>query len=140
VSKDKWYAAGLAFECTQCGNCCSGAPGYVWMTPKEEAAIARFLGLAEDRLPKGYGRKVGARRSLCEWADGDCIYLKREGEKAMCSIYPVRPLQCRTWPFWDSNLASPDTWNRAHQTCPGINRGPQHDFVSIEALRTKKPE
>ncbi|MFM1805538.1 MAG: hypothetical protein RL136_2417, partial [Planctomycetota bacterium] len=29
-----WYAEGLRFECTQCGNCCSGGPGAVWFTPE----------------------------------------------------------------------------------------------------------
>ena len=29
---DAWYAEeGLAFECTGCGDCCTGAPGYVWV-------------------------------------------------------------------------------------------------------------
>ena len=26
-----WYSEGLRFECTQCGACCSGEPGYVWV-------------------------------------------------------------------------------------------------------------
>ena len=25
-----WYADGLSFECTMCGNCCTGPPGAVW--------------------------------------------------------------------------------------------------------------
>jgi Fe-S-cluster containining protein len=58
----------------------------------------------------------------------------------MCTIYPVRPLQCRTWPFWTDNLSSPDAWNRAAQTCPGMNRGKQYDFVSVEEIRLMKPE
>ena len=30
-----WYAAGLQFGCTECGNCCAGAPGYVWISTEE---------------------------------------------------------------------------------------------------------
>ena len=26
-----WYRDGLRFTCTRCGNCCTGAPGYVWV-------------------------------------------------------------------------------------------------------------
>ncbi len=140
MAKEKWYQAGLAFECTQCGNCCSGAPGYVWVTKEEEQAIAQFLGCGSSRLPREQLRRVGFRHSLREGRDGDCVFLKRNGDKTLCSIYPVRPRQCRTWPFWSSNLVSPEAWNRAHQTCPGMNRGPHYGFVAIEKLRTKRPE
>jgi Fe-S-cluster containining protein len=140
VSKEKWYQAGLSFECTQCGNCCSGPPGYVWVTRKDIEAIARFVGLEDGKLDARYLRRVGLRHSLTERPGGDCIFLKRADGKSMCSIYPVRPLQCRTWPFWTENLSSPDAWNRAHLTCPGMNRGQPYDFVSIEDIRLRKPE
>jgi len=40
-----WYAHGLHFECTRCGDCCRGAPGYVWVREEEVERIARFLGM-----------------------------------------------------------------------------------------------
>lgn len=138
VAREKWYQAGLAFECTQCGNCCSGPPGYVWLTKEEIRRIAGFLGRDDDTLDPSQLRRVGLRYSLTEKKGGDCIFLKREGGKAMCSIYPVRPLQCRTWPFWTELLKSPDHWNEAARTCPGMNRGPLHEFVQIEVQRTRK--
>ncbi|MGD2110655.1 MAG: YkgJ family cysteine cluster protein [Phycisphaerae bacterium] len=138
MPKPKWYQAGLSFECTQCGNCCSGAPGYVWATKEEIRRISEFLGRTDGWLDAEHLRRVGFRYSLTEKRNGDCIFLKREGGKTMCSIYPVRPLQCRTWPFWNHNLRSPDAWNEAHTTCPGMNRGEHHDLVQIETIRTKK--
>lgn len=138
VSKDKWYRAGLAFECAQCGNCCTGAPGYVWVTKKEIRAIARLLGRSDDWLPKALLRRVRFRYSLTERDNGDCVFLEDSGKGAACSIYPVRPLQCRTWPFWSANLTSAEAWNRSVETCPGINRGKQHDFETVESIRTKK--
>ncbi len=136
--KEKWYAAGLAFECTQCGNCCSGPPGYVWVTKVEIGRIAKFTGRTDGWLPKTQLRREGFRYSLTELADGDCIFLKRENGKSYCGIYDVRPLQCRTWPFWTSNLKSSDTWTQTAETCPGLNRGTRRDFVAIEELRLKK--
>ena len=32
-----WYKDGLGFQCTQCGDCCTGAPGYVWINAAEIA-------------------------------------------------------------------------------------------------------
>ena len=134
----KWYRDGLKFTCTQCGNCCSGPPGYVWVTKEEIAGISKFLGRTDGWLDKSQLRRVTLRYSLTEKKGGDCIFLKREGAKRMCSIYPVRPLQCRTWPFWNSNLSSSTAWESAAESCPGMNQGTTHDFVQIETRRTQK--
>lgn len=137
-STRKWYRDGLSFKCTQCGNCCSGDPGYVWATKKEIRGISEFLGRSDGWLEKKHLRRVGLHYSLTERADGDCIFLKREGDKTSCGIHPVRPLQCRTWPFWIQNLRSQDHWNMAHQMCPGMNKGERIDFVQIEQIRTQR--
>lgn len=139
---EAWYSAGLAFACQQSGNCCSGEPGYVWVTPAEIKAIADFLGHTDGRLGKRYIRRVALSVSLKEKPNGDCIFLERgEGGCTTCRIHPVKPTQCRTWPFWDYNLASPQRWNDTARKCPGINRGPLHTFVQIETQRLmKSPE
>ncbi|MCH7849560.1 MAG: YkgJ family cysteine cluster protein [Planctomycetes bacterium] len=129
VEKGKWYRDGLRFECTQCGNCCSGDPGFVWATKDEIGRISEFLGRDDDWLDRKHLRRVGLRYSLTEKANGDCIFLKREKGKSLCSIYEVRPVQCRTWPFWSSNLKSRTTWQEAAKTCPGLNQGRKRDFV-----------
>lgn len=138
MPKDKWYRDGLRFSCTQCGNCCSGDPGYVWATKEEIKRIAAFLGREDGTLDKDHLRRVGFRYSLTEKPDGDCIFLKREDGKAMCSIYPVRPLQCRTWPFWSEVVRTPDSWARVAKKCPGMNHGAHNDFVQIETTRTQR--
>ena len=135
---EKWYRDGLKFTCTQCGNCCSGDPGYVWATKEEVRRIAEFLGRPDGRLDKKHLRRVGLHYSLTEKPDGDCIFLTRENGKTGCSIYPVRPLQCRTWPFWNENLRSREAWNAVHENkCPGMNSGEHHTFVQIETTRTR---
>jgi len=138
VAKEKWYRDGLRFECTQCGNCCSGDPGYVWATKEEIGLIAKFLGRTDGWLDKEHLRRVGLHYSLTERPDGDCIFLKREKGRATCSIYSVRPLQCRTWPFWDGNLASKSAWEETATRCPGMNHGPMHSFVRVEDVRLQK--
>lgn len=139
-TKPKWYLGGLQFSCTQCGNCCSGDPGYVWATREEIAAIAAFLGRQDGWLDKTQLRRVGVRYSLTEKPDGDCIFLRRGPDgRTTCGIYEVRPLQCRTWPFWDELLRTPDDWHRvAAKKCPGMNTGKHYDFVAIEEIRLRK--
>ncbi len=136
----KWYEGGLAFECQQSGNCCSGEPGYVWVTKAEIRAIARYLGRTDDWLSKEHLRRVALRYSLTEQPDGDCIFLARKDGGTYCKINEVKPTQCRTWPFWRCNLESPDDWNMAAQKCPGMNRGRLHSLSEIEAqLNMKAP-
>lgn len=129
---DIWYKPGLKFTCTQCGNCCSGAPGYVWVTKDDRQRIAALVG---DDGSEPYVRRVGFRHSLTERPGGDCIFLKTENGKRICGIYPARPLQCRTWPFWNHNLRSPESWEAAARDCPGMNKGTHHNFVAIEDVR-----
>jgi Fe-S-cluster containining protein len=113
-----WYKDGLKFECTQCGNCCTGAPGYVWLKLPELYRIAEFLGLRDRDFAQKYVRKVGERISLIEKPNGDCIFYDKG-----CTIYPVRPTQCRTFPFWPEIVKSPATWSEAAAECPGMNQG-----------------
>ncbi|MHC4067164.1 MAG: YkgJ family cysteine cluster protein, partial [Planctomycetota bacterium] len=94
-TKAKWYQEGLRFECTQCGNCCSGPPGYVWVTKEEIRAIAKLLGRTNGTLDQSLLRRVGLRYSLTEKPGGDCIFLRRQDGSSHCSIYAARPRQCR---------------------------------------------
>ena len=134
----KWYADGLHFECQQCGQCCTGEPGYVWVSRHELGVIAKFLKMSEAELRADHTRRVGLRISLTERPNGDCTFLEKSGTGRGCRIYSVRPLQCRTWPFWNLNLRSQNSWNEAGVKCCGINKGEIHSFEEIEADRTRK--
>ena len=138
MGDSRWYGCGLRFECVQCGGCCGGAPGYVWLTREELAKIAEYLQLNPRMFTRRYVRRVGFKLSLIERADYDCIFLRRIDGKATCEIYPVRPLQCRTWPFWNINVKTPETWAEAAEHCPGMNCGDVRDVGVIEQARTAK--
>src|SRR5262245_4802554 len=103
MDEQPWYQDGLRFRCTQCGNCCTGAPGYVWVNQQEIEALAAAIGEADlAAFEAKYVRKVGARKSLKEFRNGDCVFF--DGQTRRCTVYGQRPRQCRTWPFWDSNV------------------------------------
>jgi hypothetical protein len=129
-----WYADGLRFSCTQCGNCCSGAPGYVWIELAEVAKIAAFVGVSEEQFARQHVRRVSSRLSLLERSGGDCEFLDRNPDgKTTCRIHPVRPVQCRTWPFWKSNLTSARAWETTAKHCPGMNAGDVTALPVIQA-------
>ena len=117
---DPWYRDGLRFTCTQCGDCCTGAPGFVWVTDDDLAALAAFLREPVAEVAAVYSRRARGRRTLREKANGDCVFFERGRG---CTVYPARPPQCRTWPFWDSNLDTPDDWERTVRSCPGAGQG-----------------
>ena len=125
-----WYHEGLRFQCTQCGNCCTGGPGAVWVTEADIRAIAEFRGISIGEMRINHTKLIGGSVTLREFENGDCTFL--DGQLRRCSIYPVRPAQCRTWPFWNSNLESPETWKRGQNVCPGMGQG---ELVQLESIQ-----
>ncbi|MBD3420861.1 MAG: YkgJ family cysteine cluster protein [Chitinivibrionales bacterium] len=124
-----FFDEGLRFSCCGCGSCCTGDPGAVYLSNEEAACIAFALELALDEFYKCYTRNLHGKCSLQERHDGSCIFYDNG-----CTIYPVRPGQCRTYPFWFSILRSPERWRRESRYCPGIGRGKLHAKEEILSL------
>lgn len=101
--------------CEKCVKACKHQPG--WFAPGEAENAAEFLGVefekfSKDSLIKDHcssqiaknapyvwaPRKRGVdivsdeiRKPKEQWTEGDCIFLFED----RCSIYPVRPFECR---------------------------------------------
>lgn len=140
----EWYASGggLKFSCTQCGNCCTGPPGAVWFNEQEGREMAKHFKMDEPAFRAKYARQIDGQWSLNETETEhglDCIFLDRQSipGKAVCSIYSVRPTQCRTWPFWPENLKTKRHWESVKRgtPCPGMDRG---KLVTIEQIRIQR--
>lgn len=136
-----WFEPdGLRFECTMCGNCCTGAEGFVLFSDAEAVAIARRLGVSLDVFLDRYTRPTEAGRSLNEVRTPhglDCVFLDRSTipGKAVCSLYEDRPTQCRTFPFWPEHVRSARAWRSLARHCEGIGRG---TFIPVEAVRIQR--
>ena len=117
-----WFKDGLRFKRTQCGDCCTGAPGYVWVNKAEIEALAAKVGLETAEFERRYVRDVGVRKSLIEFPNGDCVFFDAQTRK--CQVYYARPRQCRTWPFWESNIRTEEAWQQTCAVCPGSGQGP----------------
>ncbi len=131
--KPYFHKTKLRFECTGCSDCCRGDPeAYAFVTEGEAEAIRNFLGLSWDWF---------RRRYLVTAADGglalqlnssyDCCFLDANGR---CKIYPVRPKQCSSYPFWPELVASAAAWKTASFTCEGIGRGREWSSDEIESI------
>jgi Fe-S-cluster containining protein len=127
-----WYQDGLNFTCSQCGDCCTGAPGVVWVNDEELQQIADYLDKPIGEIRLFHTRTVRGRVSLREFQNGDCTFF--DPEKRHCRVYPVRPMQCQTWPFWTSNLSSKQKWDSVCEECPGAGTG---TFFSLEEIEQR---
>ncbi|MBM4358220.1 MAG: YkgJ family cysteine cluster protein [Deltaproteobacteria bacterium] len=131
-----WYEGGLPFHCTGCGDCCTGAPGAVWVDDADLDRLATFLGLTARELDERHVRRLEGRRSLLERFDGDCEFFDREARG--CRVYEARPTQCRTFPFWPQNLESPDAWQEVRAACEGARV--DAPLVPVETVRERAAE
>jgi len=103
----------------------------VWVTDEEMALIAQHLQITIEQFKRTYIRQKDNRFALIEKKsqNHDCIFLKEN----KCQIYPVRPSQCRTFPWWKENLNSRESWALAAESCEGISEeAPLVPFEEIQ--------
>ena len=106
------------------------------VSEQELERIANVRKLNPDACRHAFVREVDEGLSLTEKENGDCIFF----EEGRCSIYDVRPRQCRTYPFWLKNLRSPEAWALACRSCEGIGQGRLYDRDEIFACLDKEME
>ena len=121
-----FFDKGLRFECQRCGTCCTGAPGTIYVGKNEVDLIAKYLSIRTSCFIEKYLYPFRTGYSIREYTDGRCFFYN-----GGCTVYPVRPSQCKTFPFWVENLRSPKKWRRMSGECTGIGRGPLYSREQI---------
>ena len=114
---------GIKFSCQSSGNCCvsRGEHGYVYLSKKDLKKLSSHFNLEIKDFKKKYCSKTDGFIHLKELKknNGNCIFLNEK----RCTVYKSRPIQCRTWPFWNENMNA-KTWNNSiSKNCPGIGKG-----------------
>ena len=125
-----FWREGLRFECTGCGRCCQNE-GEVWFDSEEFVDLVRSLRLppadvlntyvelvmngwikmkSKSQLNSSVSPISSVPRSIQGELKDQCIFLSEDGRK--CSIYEVRPLQCRTYPYWPRILSDKQEWDK----------------------------
>ncbi len=127
-----WYADGLRFTCTQCGDCCRSHGEYIYVQVTDEDAkrLARHFGLTVPQFRREYTLPDDELGRVLKFTEGACGFL---GEKG-CTVYEARPAQCRTWPFWPETLKK-KVWDaEVVPFCPGAGEGKLYQLPRIRAL------
>ena len=105
--------------CTDCpSHCCRGQSGRIWVNQQEILQICNSLNMNAIDFIQKHTDRTGNRLSIKERHSGhdfECVFL--EGAQKKCSIYEVRPTQCRQFPFWNYFRKHKD---QAIKECPGI--------------------
>ncbi|MDF1875692.1 YkgJ family cysteine cluster protein [Sulfurimonas sp. SAG-AH-194-I05] len=111
--------------CETCeGRCCTGESGYIYVNKQEIKNISTLLKMEEKEFvakylfKKMYKYSLKERKVLKEGTSIDsyeCIFY--DAASNGCTIYEVRPLQCRTFPFWDYYKTRVE---ELKLECPGI--------------------
>lgn len=121
-------AQALRFQCQPgCTECCTQR-GFVWLTEEDLVRTAEFLGMTPRAFERQYIYRTRKRIRLRIPRDANCHFLRDGG----CSIHPVKPTQCRIFPFWPELVESRREWRKTARYCPGLDHGP---LVQIETAR-----
>jgi Fe-S-cluster containining protein len=118
---------GVRFRCTDCGACCTGAPGRVRISEEELEAVSEFRNESLSALRNRVTYEQQGTLLLKERDNGDCVFF----EDGRCSIHPVKPTQCRLYPFWFQNVRNEEAWRKTCAECPGIGQG---DWISPDEI------
>jgi len=138
-----YHSTPLRFKCTQCSQCCYGGKhAYVRASQHEINNIIDYMNIKRELFQEkyliklvdhGYGIRMNTNKvGNIFGKPGHCMLLNENGK---CSVYPVRPTQCRTYPFWPEILISKEKWNKELARCEGINQG---DVVDSEHINQQK--
>jgi len=102
------------FKCQKCGDCCKGYGG-TFITEKEIETIASYIHTDPETFIENYCQISGGRKILAQAGDMYCIFWE-----GLCTIHPVKPSMCKTWPFIESILVDTSNWHIMSSLCPGI--------------------
>jgi len=118
TKEEPWFDEGLRFKCTGCGKCCTGSPGYVFLSLTDLQNLSSRFSLTIEEFCQKYTRLVDGQYALLDMEGSyDCVFLKNN----QCTVYESRPIQCRTFPWWIQHLRDPQDWQEAALRCEGIN-------------------
>jgi hypothetical protein len=118
----------MRFQCQPgCIRCCE-QKGFVYVTREDIARLAGHLKITQAEFKRRYLCGTAPLLRFRKQRQKQCPFLLSNG----CSVHEVKPLQCKSFPYWPELLDKASERREAAEYCPGMNRGP---LVNIEVAR-----
>lgn len=117
------YPKGVRFTCQRCSRCCGDTPTKVrriLLLPIEANRVSVKTGMEVHVFTKTVSRDGVYKfevKKRCK--DGKCVLL--DGNR--CTIYAIRPLVCRFYPFQLENSRIGLPRFPYAEDCPGVGKG-----------------
>ena len=108
----------------------------MYLTEQDLRAIPRHLGLSRAEFIERHCT-TDEGWVVLRMDQPACAFLDDENR---CRIYPVRPKQCATWPFWSENLERSVWTGPVRDCCPGIDKGPLVEAAEVERIARETDE
>ncbi len=109
----------LQFACQPgCTRCCD-VRGFVYITEDNLRNMAAYLGMTASAFEARYVLRFKKLLRLRKPKKSQCHFLEAGG----CRVHPVKPVQCRLYPFWPELIEDRDVWEAERKACPGIGQG-----------------
>ncbi len=131
------HPSNVVFECNRCGLCCGDTPHkirHILLLEREAEDIETTTGVKRELFCNEISGKSPYRFEMKKQADGKCgkcCFLKDN----RCTIYNLRPLICRFYPF--ELKYSEDKGTHVFNVtaeCPGICNGKIMTAADFEKL------
>ena len=116
------YPKHLSFTCNRCTLCCHDSKYRVrsiLLLRKEAARISEIIQLSLSEFAERTEDHEPYLYRMRKTKDGKCIFLKDDS----CSIYQIRPLICRFYPFELKDLTDNRYAFSYSNECPAIGKG-----------------
>ncbi|MFB0523848.1 MAG: YkgJ family cysteine cluster protein [Candidatus Bathyarchaeia archaeon] len=127
------YPRHIRFLCDKCAKCCGDTNERVrtiLMLKSESARISKETGLSIGEFSERAGGFEPYTYHVRKTQNGKCVFLKGN----LCSIYEIRPLICRFYPFKLENIGNDRYVFSCTDECPGIGNGNRLDKAFYENL------
>jgi len=130
------YPKHVRFRCVRCSLCCGDTKDKIrsillLKTEADQISKSTLMGLDEfaEKI-EGFEPYIYQMKKT---EDGKCVFLKENS----CSIYQIRPLICKYYPFQLKNLRNNRYAFTYTNECQGTGKGPQLKKDFFEKLFDK---
>ena len=116
------YPAAVRFRCVKCGICCGDTnekTRHILLLPPEAEQISKTTSQPTSRFAVKINSTEPYTYEMKKREDGKCVFL----ENNHCTIYAVRPLICRFYPFELKSLGDKKYQFLFTEECPAIGKG-----------------